>query len=166
MASAAAVLQGFQSNESSADVNRALSLASGISASVKNKATTLRVAYLLHKMNRILDGLFQRVQLVSEGKIVVMPNPDALRPESLQETSRNLVSLYRRLESTYEALRRAGLLNNSLTAGQLLKLHNNAEGVLDFVDWFDTLAKEDEVRALLARGSREREQGAVHDLDR
>jgi len=76
----------------------------------------------------------------------------------------NLDHVTRMIDYLSEMMRRAGLANNSLTAGSLLKFQGYSEPLKDLVDWLDALAKREQLDAIFERAKRERERGEVVDL--
>lgn len=163
--SAAAVIQTFQSDEWNADVYGAFSVVSNIAAHVKNGANTLQLTYSLYQMNRQLQSLFDKVYAVIEGKVKIEPRDAHVTEERAREMVSDMMRMYRSLEGLYETLSRAGLRNNSLTARQVLRLREHCEKMLDLADWFETSLHSEEVNALFARASEEREHGDIYDLE-
>ena len=163
--SAAAVIRTFQSDEWNADVYGAFSVVSNIAAHVKNRANTLQLTYSLYKMNRQLQSLFDKVNAVVEGKVKIEPKNEPVTEERAREMVSDMMRMYRSLEGLYETLCRAGLRNNSLTARQVLRLREHCEKMLDLADWFETSLHTEEVNALFARASEEREHGDIYDLE-
>jgi hypothetical protein len=82
------------------------------------------------------------------------------------DTSDKLLKLSRDIDYVYESLRRVGLTNNSLTAGNLAKFRGYREQVEDLADWFELSAQSDEVKAIFDRTSAERARGEIFDLER
>ena len=164
MGSAAAVIQTFQTDEWNAKVFGALSIASNLAALVKKKANVLHLAYSLNKINRQLGSMFDEVYGVTEGKINVEVKEEITEAKA-REFLHDLMRLYRAIENSYERMRRAGLLNNSLISGQLLKLRAHGDAILDLADFVETSFNTEEVNALFARASEEREHGELYDLE-
>jgi hypothetical protein len=163
--SAAAVIQTFQTDEWNADVYGAFSVVSNIAAHVKNKANAVQLSYSLYKMNRQLQSLFDKIYAVAEGKVKIEPSEEPVTEERARQMVSDMMRMYRSLEGAYETLRRAGLRNNSLTAGQVLRLRDHCERMLDLADWFETSLDTEEVNALFARASEERARGDIYDLE-
>jgi hypothetical protein len=165
MGSAAAVIQTFQSDEWNADVYGAFSVVSNIAAHVKNRANVVHLGYSLFMMNRRLKAIFDKIYAVAEGKIKAEPTNEPVTEERAREMASDMMRMYRSLENLYESLRRAGLRNNSLTSGQLLRLREHCDTMLDLADWIDTAIATEEVNAIFARASQEREHGDIYDLE-
>lgn len=163
--SAAAVIRTFQTDEWNADVYGSFSVVSNLAAHVKNRANSLKLSYSLYKMNRQLQSLFDKVDAVVEGKVKIEPGNEPVTEERAREMVSDMMRMYRSLEGVYETLRRAGLHNNSLTARQVLRLREHCEKMLDLADWFETSLHTEEVNALFARASEEREHGDIYDLE-
>jgi hypothetical protein len=164
VSTAAVVIQTFQTDKWNADLYGALSVVSNVEARVKDKANVIRITYLLHKMNRQLQRLFDKINLAAEGKISPQADAPPVTEKRAREMIGDLVRMYRSLDILYQGLRRAGLLNNSLTSSQLLKLRVHSEAVLDLVDWIETSLETEEVNAIFDRASAEREHG-LFDLE-
>jgi hypothetical protein len=163
--SAAAVIQTFQSDEWNADVYGAFSVVSNIAAHVKNRANTLQLTYSLYKMNGQLQSLFDKVDAVVEGKVKIELSDEPVTEERAREMVSDMTRMYRSLEGLYETLRREGLRNNSLTERQVHRLREHCEKMLDLADWFETSLHTEEVNAIFARASEEREHGDIYDLE-
>jgi hypothetical protein len=162
--SAAAVLQIVQTDEWNANLNGALSVMSNLAVNVKNKANILLIAYTLHKSNTKLQAIFDDIHAVAEGKKAAQPSEPVTREKALDAVG-EFIRVYRVTENLYVQMRRVGLTNNSLTAGQLLKLRAHGETILDLADWLDTSLHTEEVNAVFARSSEERDHGAIYDLE-
>jgi hypothetical protein len=165
MGSAAAVLQTFQTDEWNAEIYGALSVVSNVVVSVKNKANILHIAYSLHKCNKQLQLIFDKIHAVSEGKVRAEKPAEPISEERAREGIRELIRLYRKVEYLYASLRTAGLTNNSITSGQLLKLRSHGETILDLADWLETHFNTEEVNGIFARASDERTRGEIYDLE-
>ena len=165
MGTAAAVLQSIHTDEWNAGVYGALSVVSNIAINVRNRANVLRIAYSLHKINGQLQTLFDKIHAVAEGTSVPPQSAEPLTEERMREMASDLMRMYRSMERLYAGLQRVGLLNNSLTAGQLLKFRAHADAVLDFADWIETNLNTEEVSAIFDRASGERERGELYDLE-
>lgn len=165
MAASIQVIQTLNSPEWNADFYGALSSLSRVAAAVKNKATVIRVAYALYGGNRALRSVFQKVDAAMEGTVKPLPDAEIPTPQRLLDTADKLMKVSRDIEYVYESLRRAGLTNNSLTAGSLAVLHAYRDRVEDLADWFDLTAQSDAVRAIFERATAERERGEIVDLE-
>ncbi len=164
MSCAAVLIQNIDSHEWNADLYGALANVAKIAASMKNKAHTIRFAASLSKMNRQLDSLFKDIHDVIEGKVPADPNAEPVTEQRAHEIVTDLTRLHNSLEYIYEQMRRARLMNNSRTSGQLEKLRLHAESFLDIADWIEASLQTEEVSAIFERASQERERGEVYDL--
>ena len=72
--------------------------------------------------------------------------------------------MYRTLDYLVEGARRAGLTNNSLTAGSIKGLQRNLETIASLADWLDLAAQPDAVNGIFERTKLERERGELIDL--
>jgi hypothetical protein len=161
-----AVIQALDSPEWNADVYGALSSLSRLSAAVSNKATVIHLAYNLYGANRTLRSLFEKVDAAMNGGLRSDPGAETPTPQKLLDMSDKLLKLTRDIDYVYESLRRVGLTNNSLTAGNLAKFRAYREQIEDLADWFELSAQSDEVKAIFDRASAERARGEIFDLER
>jgi hypothetical protein len=163
MATVANFLTVIGADEWDTRVYGALYTASSLSLAIRTRANTLRLAYSFHKVDKMLAEMLSNVYDEVEGK---RPASDAepVTPQRIQEAGDNLARLARMLEYLYEQSKRAGLTNNSLTAGSLNGIQKRVDEVKDLADWFDTAAHPEEVDAIFARAKQERERGELFDL--
>jgi hypothetical protein len=112
----------------------------------------------------MLAEMLSNVHDSLEDKLPATPPAEPITPQRIQEAGDNLARLARMLEYLYEQSKRAGLTNNSLTAGSLNGIRKRVEQVKDLADWFDTAAHSEEVDAIFARSKEERERGEIFDL--
>src|SRR4029077_19911370 len=110
-----------------------------------------------------LRSVFDEVYAAALGKTPTEGNE--ITEERAREILHDLMRLYRSIERSIYHWRRIGLLNNSLISGPLLKLRAHGEPVLDLADCVETSLDTDEVNALFARASKERERGELYDLE-
>jgi hypothetical protein len=159
------ISNAFATYDWDAQVYGVLSVASHLAATVKNRASVLRIAYLLHGLNKKLTHFSETVHGIMEGRVPVDPNTKPATPEQLRSTADNLEHLHRTIEYVYESLRRVGLTNNSLTAGSLQSMRKHGEELVNFADWFELLSEPQQFNEIFARAEREREHGEIYDLD-
>ncbi len=164
MNSAATVINSLDSLEWNASIYEALSSVSRLALTIRKKANVLRIAYSLHAVNRTIEDFLKRVDDAANGRIPKTPAAEAASPERLQEVAFSLSQLYDTILYTHKAMDRAGLLNNSLTSGQLRKLQNHTERILDLADWLDLANHPEYVNEVFARAATERAQGKMLDL--
>jgi hypothetical protein len=165
VSTAATLIQNFETYEWNAQVYAVLSLASRLATAVKSKSNTLRLAYNLHKTNRSLDALFERVHAVLEGRVPLDPNAEPVTPERLRSVADTAIQLHQTLDYIFEAGKRAGLLNNSVIAGALRRLGSFRAELLDLADWFESVSEPERTEELFERSRQERERGEVFDID-
>jgi hypothetical protein len=165
MGCAAILIQGLETYEWNADIYGALNSVSKIASVVKKRANVVRIAYLINKTNRDLDAIFAKMHGVIEGKIKLDPNPEPVTEQRAREIVTDLTRLHASIEGLYERLGRAGLSNNSLTAGQLRKLRVHGEHFLDLADWIEASRQTGEISAIFERAARERESGQAYNLE-
>jgi hypothetical protein len=72
--------------------------------------------------------------------------------------------LYHTLDYVYDALKRVGLTNNSLTAGSLASIHRRSEAIANLADWFDVVSEPQEIEGIFQRAKQEKESGELIDL--
>lgn len=142
-----------------------LAFTSALAAAVKRRSNAIWIAYQFRKVDREINNLLERVNGIIEGRIKVeTPDEPVTRPK-IEGLIDSLDMIARNIDFIHEAGRRAGLTNNSLTAGSLKSLVVHREGILDVADWLDASLKTDENAAIVARANRERELGQTIDLD-
>lgn len=166
MSNSIAVIQALDSPEWNADVYGALSSLSRLAAAVKNRGTVIRLAYSLHIVNRSLKSLFEKVEAAMSGRLKSDPSAEVPTPQRLLDSADKLMKLSRDLDYVYELLRRVGLTNNSLTAGNLTNIRSHRGQIEDLADWFELMAQSDEVKAIFERALGERKRGEIFDLER
>lgn len=160
------VIRALDSPEWNADFYGALSSISRLAAAVKSKVNVLRVAYSLNSLNRSLKSLFVKADAAMDGKLAPELMGEVPTPQRLLDASDKLMKASRDIAYLYELLRRVGLTNNSLTAGNLKRVWAYRERIEDLADWFELTAQSDEVNAIFDRASREKERGEIFDLER
>ena len=161
MASAAAVLSNFGSDQWDAELYAVLSLAARLSTLVKNRAQTFRLAYQLWRLNSALAGIFEELRDKMEGKI---PDTSGLpTAEQIEDGIRTLRKAHVSLETLYEAARRSRLTNNSLVAMPLRSVHSYSDEILDLAEVVE-IYQAGGAEAIFDRSSRERAQGEIYDL--
>lgn len=164
MSTAAAVINSFDSLEWNATIYEALSGTSRLAITIRNKANVLRIAYALRMVNRTLGGFFQKIDDAVNGRLPKNPDGEIATPERIQEVAYTLSELYDKIVYIQKAMDRAGLLNNSLTSGQLRRLLSHSERILDLADWLDLANHPEYVSEVFTRAAKEREQGKLLDL--
>lgn len=152
--------------EWNAELHGALSVVSRLALSVKKRANVIHVAAFLRTTNRKLRLLFDTIDAAVEGKIAPDPNAEPLTPQKIHQVASEVEQLAHVIDYVYESLRRVGLTNNSLTAGQLRAFHGYHEPLLDLADWIELAAQSEQVEAIFKRAAEERERGEVADLQR
>ena len=162
MATSIPIVQALDSPEWNADMYGALG---SLYRVVAVKANVLRLAYVLHSLNRTLKSLFDKVDAAMRGELKAEPGADVPAPQKLLDSADKLMKLSRDLEYQYELLRRVGLTNNSLTAGSLAKIRAYRGQIEDLADWFELMAQSDAVRMIFERSAGERERGEIFDLE-
>lgn len=165
MNNAEAILDNFRSYEWNARMYGVLSAASRVAATVKNRANVIKLAYHLRNLNKLVTEMVENVNAGMEGKLPApSTNESPMTPRQIREQADRFEHLHRMLEYIYESLRRAGLTNNSLTAGSLLSIHRQTATVADFADWLDLASQSDQVDSLFNRAKQEKERGELIDL--
>jgi hypothetical protein len=162
MGSAAFVLTNLGTDQWDAEVYAVLSLASRLAALVKSRAQTMRLGYFLWKLNRVLGDFFQNVRTNLEGK-GVKNNPTAT-PEQIEASIRSLRQMHIKIETLYEAARRAGLTNNSLLSMPLRSVHTYSDDILELAELLEAFQNSEGVDAVFQRSAEERARGEVYDL--
>jgi len=165
MATPARVFQSFEAYEWDTEVFGALSLASRLAVSVKNKANVLKLAYAFHTINKAMNSLFDTFDKAIEGQLpVVEQTEEPVTPQRFRMAADNLLHLSRTLDYVYESCHRVGLLNNSLAAGSLRKMKSRSKELADIADWFELAAMPEQVGEIFDRAKQEKERGDLFDL--
>ena len=160
------VIKALDSPEWNADVYGALSSLSRLAAAMQSKANVIKLAFILRRMNRNISSLFETVKAAEEGRLKPDANAEVPTPQRLMDSSDKLMKMSRYIEYLYELLRRVGLTNNSLTAGNLKSIKCYSERIVDLADWFEAMAQSKEIEAIYERATGERERGEIFDLER
>lgn len=157
-------IQGLNSFEWNAEFHGAFSLISRLAAVARDRANVLRLAKSLRGANKTLRTMFAKTYAAMEGKIPPDPEAQDLTPQQVRELADQVERMANMIGYTYESLRRAGLTNNSLTAGALKTFYEYREPLLDLAEWLELNTHPAEVEAIFARSQRERESGEITDL--
>lgn len=165
MSVSAAVVEALGSPEFQNDLYGTVSMTARLAAAIKNRANVMRLSMHLRGVNKDINSLLGKVDDILAGRLTVKAEEEAT-PQKLQETADNVDYLVRVLEYQFEAMRRAGLTNNSLTAGVLRTFHSNLDPLKDLADWIDLLAKPQEMESVLARAQAEIQRGEIYELRR
>ena len=164
MSSAAVIINTLGTYNWNARVYGTLTAASQLAASVKNRTNKLRIAYHLHRLNNTLMEFVQLIHTAMEGKLPANPGAEPVTPRVLRASADNLEQLHRTLEYIVEALRRAGMMNDSITAASLRGIQRNIEQIASVADWFDLASQLPEVTEIFDRAKQEKERGELIDL--
>jgi hypothetical protein len=164
MSTAATVISNLGTYNWNARVYDALALASSLAATVKRRGHVLQLAYALHDLNGTLSEFLKIVNDGMEGKGKADPNAEPVTPQMLRSSADNLEQLYRTLDFVLEGSRRAGLMNNSLTAGSLRKIRRSLEPIANLADWFDLASQPEAMDKIFETAKREKERGELIDL--
>jgi hypothetical protein len=161
---AATVISNLGTYNWNARVYNVLALASQLAAAVKNRGYGIRLAYHLRNLNNSVSEFVTIVNDSMEGKGKANPNADPVTAQTLRSSPDNLEQMYRTLDYIVEGARRAGLTNNSLTAGSVTGLQKNLDAIASLADWLDLAAQPDAVNGIFERAKQERERGELVDL--
>jgi hypothetical protein len=161
MSSAAVVLTHLGTDQWDAEIYAVLSMASRLAALVKSRARTLQLSYSLWRLNTLLSNIFEEVRDTMEGK------GGAAQPvtaEGIEDAIRNLRQLHIKIETIYEAARRARLTNHSLLAMPLRSVHTYNDDILELAELLEAYQHSEGVEAVFDRSAQERARGEVYDL--
>jgi hypothetical protein len=159
---AIAVLSNFERDRWNADIYGAMALASQLSVLVQKRALTIRLAYYFWRLNSTLEGFFADVRKAIQAAV---PKDLALvAPERVLEMAQDLRKVHRTIEHIYGSAKRAGLTNNSLTAGALKSVCSYNEDVLELAELLELSLKPELVESIYDRARAERERGDIFDL--
>lgn len=159
---AIAVLSNFERDRWNADIYGAMALASQLSVLVQKRALTIRLAYHFWRLNSILEDFFADVRKAIQAGV---PKDLVLvAPERVLEMAQDLRKVHRTIEHIYGRAERAGLTNNSLTAGALKSVCNYNEDVLELAELLELSLKPEVVESIYDRARAERERGDIFDL--
>ncbi len=141
-----------------------LSVASRLSSMVKDRTQIFYLAYHIRRMNHKLSGIFEELYLVLEGKKPAPP-PEPMSPERIQTAINSFRQLYSIMSGITAEAKRKRLFNNSLLAGQLLRLTALSDEVLELSDWIEMAVQErDQVDRLFVRAKAEKDRGEIYDI--
>jgi hypothetical protein len=162
MGTAIAVLGNFESDRWDADVHGAIALASRLSALVKTHAAALSFSRQVRRFNHALSDFLSEVhKAIEKGE-----HPDGdITPERIREAEQALRKLHEKIKGLYIACKRAGLTNNTLTAGQLHTMAEYADTILELAELLELSLTPDLIQAIYDRAQAERESGEVFELN-
>lgn len=156
---AGTILNAFGTYEWDAQLYGALSLGSRVSLAIRSRANRLLLAYHLRFFDKSLNTFFGKVNDALEGRIPPDPNAEPVTSERLKDAADNLEHLSRIIDNVHESLRRAGLTNDSLTAGYLRSIYKHREQLLDLSDWCELAAQPEQVDEIFKGAQQEKERG-------
>jgi hypothetical protein len=162
MGSAAATLTNLGSDQWDAEVYAVLSLASRLAALVKSRARSVQLAYRLWQLNKLLGDLFQQIRNNVDVGTPLIGEP--VTPSQVEDGIRSLRQIHIKLETLYEAARRARLTNNSMLAMPLRSIHTYSDDLLEVAELLEAYQAAEGVEALFDRSAKERAKGEIYDL--
>jgi len=162
MASAAVVLTSIGSDQWDAEVYAVLSIASRLAALVKSRAQTVQLAYQFWRLNSTLANFFREVRDRMEGKHELSTSP--VTPERVEEAIRGLRQVHLKIETLYEAARRARLTNNSVLAMPLRSIHTYGDEILELRGLLEAFQNSEGRPGVFDRPAQERARGEISDL--
>jgi hypothetical protein len=160
---AVAVLSNFDTDRWDADVYGAMALAARLSALVKDRAATLRLAYRLWNLDNILRGFMNQVHNAMESS--KSKSEDDITPERIMEVAQTLRRLYNTVDRIYGPAKKAGLTNNSMTAMAFNSIRKHADDILDLAEWFEMCTDPEGVESIFKRAADEEARGEIFDLE-
>jgi hypothetical protein len=163
MASAAIVLTTLGSDQWDAELYAVLSMASHLAALVKNRTQTIQLTYQFWRLNNKLANFFKEVRDRMEGEVSASSSLP-ITPERIEEAIRGLRQVHIKIETIYEAARRARLTNNSLVAMPLRSVHTYNDDILELAELLEAFQNSEGVEAVFDRSAQERARGEVYDL--
>jgi hypothetical protein len=165
MASAAVVLTNLGSDHWDAEVYAVLSMASRLAALVKSRARTIQLGYQLWRLNTVLSNFFKEIREGMDARNVDKPSPGFLpTPEQIEDGIRSLRQIHIKIETIYEAARRARLTNNSLLAMPLRSVHTYSDDILELAELLEAYQNSEGVEDIFDRSAKERARGEIYDL--
>ncbi len=164
MSTAATVISNLGTYNWNARIYDSLALASRLAATVKNRGHVLRLAYNFRNLDKNLSEFLEILNKSMEGKRKADPNVEPVTPQTLRSSADNLEQLYLTLDYIVEASRRAGLMNNSLTAGSVRGIQKNVEPIGNLADWFDLASQPEATDQIFEIAKQEKERGELSDL--
>jgi hypothetical protein len=164
VSTAATVISNLGTYNWNARVYDVLALASRLAAGVKNRGNVLRIAYHLRNLNGSLGDLINIVNDAMDGKRQADPNAEPVTPQVLRSSADNLEQLHHTLDYLVEGSRRAGLMNNSLTAASVRGLLRHRDAVANLADWLDLAAQPQAVDDIFEKAKQEKERGELINL--
>jgi hypothetical protein len=164
VSTAATVISNVGTYALSAQVYDALALASRLAASVKNRGGALRTAYHLRRLNGRVSEFVDIVNRAMNGTTKPDPNAEPVTSVMMRTHADNFEQLYRMLDHIVAGSRRAGLTNNSLTAGSIRGIERHLDAIANLADWFDLAAQPEAITKIFEGAEREMERGELIDL--
>lgn len=164
MSTAATVIGNLGTYTLSAQVYDALALASRLAAGVKNRGSALRMAYHLRRLDARVSEFVDIVNRAMAGNMKPDPTAEPVTPVMLRSHADNFENLYRTLDYIVAGARRAGLTNNSLTAGSIRGIERHLDAIANLADWFDLASQPDAINRIFQGAEQERERGELIDL--
>lgn len=163
MASAAFIAGNLGSDNWDAEVYAVLAMASRLASLVKSRSQTIKLGFNLWQLNNLLGRFFEEVRNRAEGKVIeARLQPSA--PEQIENGIRALRQIHTKIETIYEAARRARLTNNSLLAIPLRSVHTYSEDVLELAELLEAYQNPAGVQSVFDRAAQEVGRGEVYDL--
>jgi hypothetical protein len=164
MGAAVAVLSNFDNDRWDADMYGAMSLASRLSALVKDRSATFRLAYKLWNLDNILRGLMNQVHdSLETGK--GEGTKEEVTGDRIHEVIQGLRRLCGLLDKIHVAAKMAGLTNNTVTAMALNSIRKRSEDILELSEWFEISLEPEAIDAIFQRAAQEEARGDVYDFD-
>jgi hypothetical protein len=161
-----AVLDTIGSYQWNADVYGSLSVASRLAAIIKERSAFIKLSYDLRRLNSKINGFLDQFHGIMEGRIP--PSQNAVSEPLTPERHENAIRLMRQLSAVladvYLSAKRKRYTNNSLVAGPLSTLHQNAETISEMADWLVMALHPEGFEQVFDRANQERERGEVFDI--
>lgn len=165
MGAAVTVLSNFDNDRWDAEVYGAMSLASRLSALVKDRTAAFRLTYKLWNLDNILRGLMNQVHdSLKDGKHAAA-GAEEVTPDRVEEVAQLLRRLHTMLGRIYSAAKIAGLTNSSMTAMAFNSIHKRSEDIMELAEWMEISLQPQLIESIFQRAEQEEARGEVYDFD-
>lgn len=143
-----------------ADLYGVMSMAYRLSAIIKDRATTVKIAYRLRHLDSVLAKMFKDIH----AGINKNAKPEVVSPKQVEETIQVLEKLHGVLAKLLHVCKLARLTNNSLMAQSLHNIANWNEEVAELIEVIQISLNRELTDSLYKRSKEERERGEIFDL--
>ncbi|WP_128914918.1 hypothetical protein [Granulicella sibirica] len=131
-----------------AEVYGGLSVASRMSATIRQGRNTLKIRWAFMRLNGIMTGFLEHFYLVLEGKVPASDTSAATEMPSADRVERameGLWNLHHAIEGLYDTGVRKGFRQRTLLRDQMATLEKNKELLVDMIQWLSQMTDSEEM---------------------